>query len=49
MVRLGFDTAIQVVAFYVEEGWNYAVRIYRPRSEILDGALDLSDLNPLPD
>ena len=25
----------------LEEGWNYTVRMYRPRPEILDGTLDL--------
>ena len=32
----------------VEDGWNYAVRMYRPRPEILDGSWTFPDLDPAP-
>ncbi len=30
----------------IEDGWNYAVRMYRPRPEILDGTWTFPDLAP---
>ena len=30
----------------LEEGWNYTVRLYRPRPEILDGTWTFPDLEP---
>ena len=30
----------------LQEGWNYAVRMYRPRPEILDGTWTFPDLAP---
>ena len=32
----------------IEDGWNYAVRMYRPRPEILDGSWTFPDLDPAP-
>jgi hypothetical protein len=31
------------------DGWNYLVRIYRPRAEVLDGRWTLPPLEPVPD
>jgi len=31
----------------IEDGWNYAVRMYRPRPEILDGTWTFPDLDPV--
>jgi hypothetical protein len=30
----------------LEEGWNYVVRMYRPRPEILDGSWTFPELRP---
>ena len=31
----------------LEDGWNYTVRMYRPRPEILDGTWTFPDLDPV--
>lgn len=31
----------------IEEGWNYTIRMYRPRPEILDGTWSFPDLDPV--
>ena len=39
-------TASDVNPLPLEEGWNYTVRMYRPRPEILDGSWTFPDLDP---
>ena len=29
------------------DGWNYMVRLYRPRKEILDGTFKFSEAQPI--
>jgi hypothetical protein len=31
----------------IESGWNYMVRLYRPRAEILDGSWKLPEAQPI--
>ena len=31
----------------IEQAWNYTVRLYRPRAEILDGAWTFLEAKPL--
>jgi hypothetical protein len=30
----------------IMEGWNYTVRLYRPRAEVLDGSWRIPSLEP---
>ena len=32
----------------ITEGWNYVVRLYRPRAEVMSGTWRLPDAVPLP-
>ena len=32
----------------IVKGWNYAVRLYRPRTEILDGTWKFPEAQPVP-
>ena len=31
----------------IRDGWNYSVRLHRPRPEILDGSLELPAVEPV--
>jgi hypothetical protein len=44
-VTLGGDSS-DVNPLPLQEGWNYTVRMYRPRPEILDGSWTFPDLEP---
>ncbi|MGK3952012.1 DUF1214 domain-containing protein [Microbacterium sp. I2] len=45
-VRFGDYPADVPNALPITEGWNYLVRLYRPRPEILDGSWTFPGLNP---
>jgi hypothetical protein len=45
-VRFGDYPAEVPNALPITEGWNYLVRLYRPRPEILDGSWTFPRLNP---
>lgn len=45
-VTFGGDSS-DVNPLPIEEGWNYTVRMYRPRPEILDGTWSFPDLDPV--
>ena len=45
-VTFGADSG-DVNPLPIEDGWNYAVRMYRPRPEILDGTWTFPDLDPV--
>lgn len=44
IVRFGSGDAPNTIP--IMEGWNYAVRLYRPRTEILDGSWRFPDAEP---
>ncbi len=46
-VTFGGDSS-DVNPLPIEDGWNYAVRMYRPRPEILNGSWTFPDLEPAP-
>jgi hypothetical protein len=46
-VTFGGDSS-DVNPLPIEDGWNYAVRMYRPRPEILNGSWTFPDLDPAP-
>lgn len=47
-VRFGDCTADSVNCLPVTPGWNYMVRLYRPRAEILDGSWTFPAAQPVP-
>ncbi len=44
-IHFGGDTG-QPNYLYIMEGWNYTVRLYRPRREILDGSWTFPQAKP---
>lgn len=45
-VHLGGDTG-QSNHLYIMDGWNYIIRLYRPRKEILDGSWTFPAAKPV--
>ena len=45
-VHFGGDTT-QPNYLYIMDGWNYTVRLYRPRKEILDGSWTFPAAKPV--
>jgi hypothetical protein len=45
-VTFGGDSS-DVNPLPIEDGWNYTVRLYRPRAEVLDGTWTFPDLDPV--
>jgi len=45
-IHFGGDTS-QPNYLYITDGWNYTVRLYRPRKEILDGSWIFPQAKPV--
>ena len=46
-IQFGGDSTDAVNFLPIMPGWNYTVRLYRPRKEILDGTRKFPEAQPL--